>query len=141
MLRSVVKLFAFDAKVSYLRTISYNRELNQIGQGRLRSRPLRFNRAKIFLDVSFIQDQWVGFVAKKQGFPKLCPTLTNPRACTRYGAYKELVKMWAHICARSLIPVKMASGNLLRKAWEDMHQWFSMYSGIQEWRLIRPRKG
>ena len=67
-------LIATMCMISY-RTL--DREQDWFGKGKLWTRPLRLNHIKIFLDANFIQDQRVGFVAKKQGFPKRCPTLAN----------------------------------------------------------------
>jgi len=55
----------------------------------------KFGRSKIFLSPSFVEVLQLGFVAKKQGFPKLCPAMANSRYRARYRAWNEnLLKCW-----------------------------------------------
>jgi len=97
VLQLVQKRFTFDGngsyvtydKMAYDRYVRYDREHDSFGKGKLRTRPLRFNCIKIFLNASFIQGQWVGLVTKKEGFPKLYPTLANSRDHARFGTNTE----------------------------------------------------
>jgi len=66
------------SRQSYLTYVRYaTLDLDKVGQGKLASCPTNFNRSKIFLMTSFIEALQLGLVAKKQGFPKQCPTLAN----------------------------------------------------------------
>ena len=89
-------------KLAILHTISYNGELNECSmnsaKGKVRLHPLRFNCIKIFLDTSFIQDQSMDLVAKKQDFPKRSLVATNLWDRVRSRVYKEDSKEGAYMC-------------------------------------------
>ena len=92
LFKDVLRLMAMLAMlctISCCRYVRYNREHDSFGKENLQTRPLRFNCIKIFLDASFIQGQRVGLVTKKQGFPKLYPTLANSQDRARFGTNTE----------------------------------------------------
>ena len=127
------------SRQNYLLYVHYaTLDLDKLGWGKLTSCPMKFNLSKIFLATSFIEAPQLGLVAKKQGFPKLCPSLANLRDRARSSAYKEAKKMWSHICDYSTIPVNIVlvlenartgRSELLASFWEFV--WLCEYGSFR----------
>ena len=87
---SVQTVSRFTSNLANVRTLRYTTlNLDELGKGGLASCPTNFNCSKIFFITSFIDALQLGLVAKKQGFPKRCPTIANSWDCTRFRVYYE----------------------------------------------------